>query len=117
MAFKLSVDEDILSVKTNPGILENLLFFKHWSYRFELPMNRISEVEVESRMGVETLIVHKSMADGDDKSIPISINKANKRQVRFIKEALPKIIKEKLPMPKIKELQHEYLDHSKATYL
>ena len=117
MAFKLSVDEDILSIKTNPGILENLLFFKNWSYRFELPMNRISDVQVETRMGVETLIVFKSMADGEDKSIPISINKANNHEVRFIKEALPRIIKEKLPMPKIKELQKEYLDHSNATYL
>ena len=117
MAIKLSVDEDILSVKTKPGILERLWFFKHWSYYFELPMSRIGEIEVESRLGVTTMVVHKTMADGDDKCIPISINKANKRQVRFIKEALPKIIKEKLPMPKIKELQHEYLDHSNATYL
>ncbi len=70
MKFKLSVDEDILSIKTNPGILENLIFFKNWSYRFELPMNRISDTEVENRMGVETLVVHKSMADGDRKCIP-----------------------------------------------
>lgn len=117
MAFKLSIDEDLLLVRTKPGILERLFFFKHWGYQVELPTSRISKIEVESRMGINTLIVHKSMADGDDKIIPISISKANKREVLFMKEALPLIIKEKLPMPKIKELQHKYLDHSNATYL
>ena len=117
MAFKLSIDEDLLLVRTKPGLLERLLFFKHWGYQVELPISRISNIEVESRMCVDTLIVHKFTADGVDKVIPISVNKANKREIRFLKEALPRIIKEKLTMPKIKELQHEYLDHSNATYL
>ncbi|MCT4624384.1 MAG: hypothetical protein N4A46_12235 [Schleiferiaceae bacterium] len=117
MNFKLSVDEDILSVKTSPGLLERLFVFNHWSYRFELPMLRINSIEIENRYGVKTMVIHKKTNEGEEKNIPISLSKASKKQIRFIEEALPQIIEKHLPMPEIKKLQKEYLSQNNVTYL
>jgi len=117
MPFKFSIDEDLLSVKTTPGLLERLFFFKHWTYMFDLPVKRISKVHVENRMGVATLVVHKISKEGIEKSFPVSISKANSAQTRFIKEAVPQIISEKLKMPEIAVLEKKYFKKKDITYL
>ena len=117
MRFKFSIDEDLLSVKTSPGILERLFFFKHWSYMFDLPVKRISEVHVETRLGVKTMVVHKISKDGDDKAFPVSLSKASSQQIKFIKEAVPKIISGKLKMPEITALEKKYFKKKEITYL
>ena len=108
MNFKLSVDEDILAVDSKPGLIETILFFKHWSYRFELPINKISRIIVENRLGVNTLVVYKTTKSGEEKAIPVSLGRANSNQFSFIKSALPKIVSNKLKMPEIKRLQREF---------
>ncbi len=117
MPFKISIDEDLLSVKTSPGLLERLFFFKHWTYMFDLPVKRISKIHVEYRLGVATMMVHKVSKDGIEKSFPVSINKANAAQLKFIKEAVPQIIDKKLKMPQIAELEKKYFKRKDITYL
>lgn len=108
-AFKLSIDEDLLLVRTSPGILNRLLFFKHWSYALELPVNRIVRVEVERRAGILTLIVVKKSKQGKEKHLAISLLKANRKQVQFMKNALPGIIENHPPMNEISKQISKYL--------
>jgi hypothetical protein len=108
-AFKISIDEDILLLRTSPSMLNRLIFFRHWSYALELPVKRIIETKVERRAGILTLIVVKKSKEGPNKNIAVSLAKANKKQVRFLKIALPQIIADKPPMPKIKEYINTYL--------
>jgi len=113
MSVKLSIDEDLFLLRTSPGILERIFFFKHWSYGIELPVSRIVRVEVERRLGVCTLIVVKSTVEGIDKSIPLSLAKATNKQIDFIKHALPGIIENKPLMSEIKALEKKYLNPKK----
>lgn len=108
--FKLNIDEDLLLIRTKPGLLNYLIFFRHWSYGIELPTNRISQVKVQRRTGVPTLIVTKTGKDGRDQHFAISLLKASKKELNFITHALPKIISDKLSMPEINKLKEQYLD-------
>ena len=111
-AFKLNIDEDILLIRTSPSLLNRLVFFRHWSYLLELPVLKIIETKVIRRAGVLTLIVVKKSKVGPDKHITVSLAKANRKQVDFMRHALPKIIAERPPMKKIKEYQETYLKES-----
>lgn len=108
--FKLSIDEDILLIRTSPGLINYVMFFKNWSYVLELPVNRINSVELERRAGILTLIVLKNSKDGREKHIAVSLVKASKKQVDFIRNALPSIISNRLPMNEINDLKRKYLD-------
>jgi hypothetical protein len=107
--FKLSIDEDILLIRTSPSILNGILFFKRWSYVLELPVHRIARVELERRAGILTLIVVKISKDGREKHIAVSLLKASRKQVNFIKNALPKIIENRPNMHEINEYIADYL--------
>jgi len=109
-AFKINIDEDLLLIRSKPGLLNYLIFFRHWSYNLELPTNRIVRLEVERRAGILTLIVVKSSKDGINKNIAVSLLRANKKQVNFIKNALPTIISEKPPMHDISKFIKVYLE-------
>lgn len=108
-AFKLSIDEDILLIRTSPSVLNGLVFFRHWSYAIELPVQKIIETNVVRRAGVLTLVVVKKSRVGPDKHIAVSLVKASRKQVEFLKIALPKIIANRPSMPKIKEYISTYL--------
>ena len=108
-AFKLSIDEDLLLIRTSPSIWNTLVFYKHWSYNLELPTRRIISTEVMKRSGILTLIVVKSTNEGPEKNIVISLSKANKRQVAFLKHALPRIIEDRPNMHEINNYIDQYL--------
>jgi len=108
-SFKLSIDEDILLIRTSPSVLNNIMFLKHWSYVIELPVQRIASVEVERRAGILTLVVVKKSKNGTEKRIAVSLLKASKKQVNFIKYALPKIIEQHPSMHEINEYVNDYL--------
>lgn len=107
--FKISIDEDLLLIRTSASILNYIFFFKYWSYALELPVHRIARTEVKRRAGILTLIVVKKSNQGQEKHIAISLLKASKKQVEFIKNALPRIIEDRPPMTEIKEYKQEYL--------
>ncbi len=108
-AFKLSIDEDILLIRTSRSLLNTLVFFRHWSYVLELPVNKIIETKVERRAGLLTLVVVKKSKVGPNKHIAVSLVKANKKQVQFMREALPEIIATRPKMVQIKEYINTYL--------
>ena len=110
MAFKLSIDEDLLLIRTSSSILNDILFFKHWSYALELPISRIDSVHLEKRAGIDTLVVHKKPKSGEQetKSIPVSLFKAKKNQKEFLKDRLNWIVREHPTYPEIKEALTSY---------
>lgn len=107
--FKISVDEDILLIKTSKSVFNALVFFKHWSYQLELPTYKITHVKVIRRFGVLTLEVVKVSKNGPDKHIMISLARASKKQVNFMRHALPKIIKDRPPMGVINQYISNYI--------
>ena len=116
-AFKISIDEDLFLIRTSPGILNRIMFFKTWSYLIELPVSRIARFEFETRAGINTLIVVKRTKEGDEKNIPVSLLKASSSQMRFMKKALPKILSNHSSMVEIKQLEKKYLKNKKVKYV
>ena len=108
-AFKISIDEDLLLIRTSPSLFNRLVFFRHWSYALELPVTRIVRTEFTRRSGIPTLIVVKRSADEPEKNIVVSLAKATRQQIDFIKHALPKIIEERPRMTVIKDYMNQYL--------
>ena len=116
-AFKLSIDEDLLLIRTSPSILNALIPFRHWSYGIELPTHKIVRTEVVRRAGIQTLIVVKNTAEGEEKNIVVSLAKANKHQVAFLTHALPKIIADRPNMHEINSYIKQYLKPKQKNWL
>ena len=55
-------------------------------------------------------MVEKKSKDGTEKSTAICLLNASKKQLNFIKHALPIIISEKSSMQEIKKYKEKYLD-------
>ena len=107
--FKLSIDEDILLIRTSRSVLNSIMFLKHWSYAIELPVQRIARIEIERRAGILTLVVVKKSKKNTEKRIAVSLLKASKKQVNFIKNALPNIIEQRPSMKEINKYVSDYL--------
>lgn len=115
--FKLSIDEDILLIRTSPSLVNMLIPLRHWSYAIELPVKKILGAEVVRRAGVLTLIITKQTGGGPVKNIVVSLARANKHEVEFLRHALPKIIEERPPMHEIKKLINKYLKKKERNLL
>lgn len=83
MGVLIELNETNLLMKSEPTLLEKVVFWQKWSYEVKVPIKSINKIEVRRRYLVNTAYV-SLLSDNGNNVVAFSLNRANSNELKVV---------------------------------